>query len=647
MDEVSGHVVSLALEIARKADVPLETLIDGLGIPAYDLGRRPRPMKWDHLVELMARLGREVGGPEALRQIGRESARSDSFRIFEIVGRAVSHPADLYYMGVRWMGPALFPMIRGEIVELPHGRLRETLTIAPGQRDAPELFHIFHGAFEAMPLAWGHGESEIDLELRPNQAILTITPHSTSRGLLGRFVRAIHRRIAFRSLLDQVGHQQSAIHDGFWELREAHAQIQSQAEDLQRINAIGRDLARQIDLDRVSDVLVSTLIDELDVEGVELWLAPPEAFDAENARLYRSGGAMEGAPTDTFSLGTAGRDIGTLLVWRRRRPPALAQPFSTAHAPNRDSVLERLVPWISMALDNARTYSALRSHASDLEQRVRERTARLLTANHHLVREIEERKRATDALLESESQLRVSERLASVGTLAAGIAHEINNPVGAILAAAQFAQVVEQEDGDREQVGIALVDIVREAKRCGGIVRSVLQFARDERTDKWDCRLDDILRRAVRIAQPLTDENEARIDLTLPTVATWVKVNPIQIEQAIVNLLRNAIQAGSRRIRLALERVEAEQLALVLVDDDGPGIPDDERARIFEPFYTTRRDAGGTGLGLSVVHGIASEHLGQLKIETSEAGGVAALLELPLAAPPAQPYAEKRSAGVD
>ncbi|MEM9176990.1 MAG: ATP-binding protein [Myxococcota bacterium] len=643
MTEVSGRAVWFLFEVARQAGVSADRLVEGLDVQPVHLSRRPKSMAWSTFVELSDRFSREIGGPAALREIGRRNADSESFRIFNLVGRAVSHPIDLYYVGVRWMGPSLFPMMCAELEELPGGRIRETITIPPEERDCPALFHVFHGAFQSMPKGWGHGESEVELELRPRHAVYTIRPHTTSRGRLGRFVRGVRRKLAFRPLLDEIGEQQQAIHESFWDLREAHEQIRDQAEDLRRINAIGRELARHIDLDRVSDILVSTLIDDLDADGVELWLVPPESDSADDARLYRSSGATAGAPTDTFSLGTAGRDVGTLHVWRR--PERARPPFvPAADQASRDSVLERLVPWIAMALDNARTYGALRRHASELEERVRERTASLTSANHHLTREIEERKRATEALFESEAQLRASERLAAVGTLAAGIAHEINNPVGSILAAAQFAQVVERDGDAGAQVQDSLADIVREAKRCGAIVKSVLQFARDETTDKWACRLDDLLRRTVDLAQPLLEDAEAEIHLHLPDSPVWVRVNPIQIEQALLDLVRNALEAGSANVHLRLDALDAERRALVQVDDDGPGIPEAERVRIFEPFYTTRRDQGGRGLGLSVVHGIASEHLGQLKVENRASGGVAALFELPSIPSPAVAFAEKRAA---
>jgi two-component system NtrC family sensor kinase len=275
------------------------------------------------------------------------------------------------------------------------------------------------------------------------------------------------------------------------------------------------------------------------------------------------------------------------------------------------------------------TYARLERHAEVLEDRVQERTARLLSANHHLVREMDERKRATDALLQSEAQLRASERLASIGTLAAGIAHEINNPVGAILAAAQLSQLLRDDPGADAQLESALSDIVSEAKRCGDIVRSILQFAREERTDKWAVALRDLVIRSIRLTSAFADKHGARVVADLGEASPQAHANPTQLEQAIVNLIRNSIESGASEVRVGLRERADERLATITVSDDGIGISESDRLRILEPFFTTRRATGGTGLGLSVVHGIALEHGGTLAIESRPGRGASISLSLP------------------
>lgn len=633
MDGVSGRAVGFATEGVRRLgydpyalalDVPAELRLD------LDRASRPRAaVPWPAFVAFSKRIGVAVGGPDGLRELGRQASTARSFRIFEIAGRALTDPSDIYWMGVRWVGPTLFPMILGRIRERLDGRLEEVLELADGYEPCPELFHVMQGAMAEMPRAWGHERSDVELELEPRGARLTIQTHAPRRGRVRRWFRRLNSGRSVRQLMDELERQQESLQASYLQVREARDRVEAQARALERVDAIGRRLSEHIEIDALADALVAVLTRDLGFRGIELRFGPPRGAEPHaRARVAREAGVTEGPPDIESPLRSAQGHEGVFRGWR------------SGAAARHEPVFERLLPWITIALDNALSYEELQRTVEGLEERVGERTARLVAANHHLVREIEERERATDALLASEAQLRASERLASVGTLAAGIAHEINNPIGSILAAAQFAQVA-RGDGDdtetAETLDTALDDIVREARRCGGIVRSVLQFARNERTEKWDYTLDDLLRRAVRLTASESERCDATVDLDLPAEPVWVHVNPIQIEQAIVNLVRNAIEAGGHDIRVRLEPQPAEALARVEVIDDGPGLPDDERARILEPFYTTRRQEGGTGLGLSVVHGIAAEHAGHLQIDTSEAGGLTIRLDLPMIPPPTRP----------
>ncbi len=627
---ISCRGFGVLLDGARARGIPLEALIDGLDVTAEQLANPKGRIPWDDAVVMANRMQEAVGGPEGLRRLGAENFTTESFNLFHVVGRALSRPSDVYYMGTHWVGPNLFPMIHGELWEKADGKLVERLTLQEGHRDCPALFHMLHGALETAPERYGHGKCDIDMQLEPGRATYTIHLERKGHSWLGRMIRAIRAPFTLPTMMNELIQQSVAIEANYTEIRNAHDRIESQATDLERVNSIGRRLAQQIDLDRVADVLVRVMLEELGVRGVELWLIRPER-DATGPeisreataepRLFRRGGRQQGAPTVHYLLETAARPVGTLKVW------VDDEAADTADG----QLLSRLLPWIAMSVDNARSYEAMESHAADLEQRVRERTARLLAANHHLVKEIGERKKATEALMQSETQLREAERLASIGTLAAGIAHEINNPIGSILAAAQLALVVQQAHGARtdEEVEAALVDIVSQAKRCGGIVRSVLQFSRDERTEKWDCRIDDIVMRSIRLAAEFAGKRGAELHVEAPAEPVWATLNPIQVEQAIVNLLRNAVESGAREVVVRARTESSPPRVRIEVQDDGPGIGELERGRIFEPFYTTRRSDGGTGLGLSVVHGIAIEHGGELEVEPSADGGTLAALTLP------------------
>jgi signal transduction histidine kinase len=236
----------------------------------------------------------------------------------------------------------------------------------------------------------------------------------------------------------------------------------------------------------------------------------------------------------------------------------------------------------------------------------------------------------TRELVESRERLRHAERLAAVGTLAAGIAHEINNPIAAILAAAQLALISE---GDSESQGswrIALRDIEREAMRCGKIVKSVLQFSRNQPTEKWIQDLQEVVRSARDAASRYAHQNGVMVQAEMDESPLPVLMNPIEMEQVLLNLIRNAIESCPAEHTVIVHCRRGSDSAYVEVRDRGKGIGPDDLRRIFDPFFTTRLLQGGIGLGLSVAHGIVVDHGGSLDVESRPGEGTTMRLCLPL-----------------
>lgn len=236
-----------------------------------------------------------------------------------------------------------------------------------------------------------------------------------------------------------------------------------------------------------------------------------------------------------------------------------------------------------------------------------------LEAQERLEARIAERTRELEA---SQQTLRAQERLAAVGTLAAGVAHQINNPVGAILAAADFALIASKDDDGERIAASALQEIQAQAIRCGRIIRSILQFSRAQSTEKWSGDLVGVLRTAVDATRRPARECDASVVLEIEkgVAGASVLMSPIELEQVFVNLVLNAIQTKhSGAIVLICARAIGHEIE-VLVEDDGPGIPPADRDRIFDPFYTTRLKGGGTGLGLSVAHAIVADHGGRITL---------------------------------
>jgi PAS domain S-box-containing protein len=231
----------------------------------------------------------------------------------------------------------------------------------------------------------------------------------------------------------------------------------------------------------------------------------------------------------------------------------------------------------------------------------------------------------------TERALRQQDRLAAMGTLAAGIAHEINNPLGAIRLAAERAQDTYTRPQVAEVTRECLDDIIANTQRCTRIVKSVLDFAQQEPGDRWPADLNQIVRTAVDITRHYAAQRGACITLALAPALPVVLVNPVAIEQVLVNLIRNAVEAGNDTVHVTIRTQVVAGQPEVVIHDTGRGIAPEHLQHIFDPFYTTRHLDGGTGLGLSLTHGIITEHGGTVDITSQVGHGTTVTLRLPVA----------------
>ncbi|MCB0359480.1 MAG: GHKL domain-containing protein, partial [Bdellovibrionales bacterium] len=286
---------------------------------------------------------------------------------------------------------------------------------------------------------------------------------------------------------------------------------------------------------------------------------------------------------------------------------------------------------LSPILDGRGNLLGVASISRDVSKRiaVEEQLARY---REHLEKLVEER---TAELNRSQEQLRRSERMASIGALAAGIAHEINNPVGAMLLAAQNAQersrtLTEVEEA-RQLLERVAEKVITNAKRCGQIVKGVLQFARQEVTEKWPNDVNTVVRGSLQLVGESVRKRGTIIETDLADGLPTATLNPIEIEQVLINLIDNAINASGEGQRIGVRtRLVAEMIELS-VADEGAGMTAEEQQRIFDPFFTTRIQKGGTGLGLSIVHGIVEGHGGSITVESHLHQGTVFRILLPLA----------------
>ncbi|MEX2228776.1 MAG: ATP-binding protein, partial [Dehalococcoidia bacterium] len=222
----------------------------------------------------------------------------------------------------------------------------------------------------------------------------------------------------------------------------------------------------------------------------------------------------------------------------------------------------------------------------------------------------------------------IEERLGALGEMVSGVAHELNNPLTAILG---YAQILPSLEGfDRDQ---ALTTIEQEALRASRIVRNLLAFARQHRASLEPVDIEAILRRVIDVRQYSLQADRVTIETRFAGVRS-VMADEYQLEQVFLNLLNNAHQA--MQIDGGTVTVATEQLASsvrVYISDTGPGVPDEVADRIFEPFFTTREVGTGVGLGLAIVYGIVAEHGGHVWAQPAATGGAEFVVELPAPAP--------------
>ncbi|MCA8950502.1 MAG: PAS domain S-box protein [Planctomycetes bacterium] len=228
---------------------------------------------------------------------------------------------------------------------------------------------------------------------------------------------------------------------------------------------------------------------------------------------------------------------------------------------------------------------------------------------------------------EMQAKLTQTERLAAVGELAAGVAHEVNNPINTMINCAQLIQ-----DGDDPQQNSQI--IIEEGQRITEIVRDLLQFARDDRDSPQVTSLQEVVERTLRLMGENFKRHGIGLELAVPADLPNALARPQQIQQVLLNLLINAKDAllpqhENRHVILAGGHDDTS--AWLSVEDNGPGIPAGLGPRIFEPFVTTKRARGGTGLGLSISRSIVEGYGGRLEVESAAGHGARFCVVLPIA----------------
>jgi signal transduction histidine kinase len=274
--------------------------------------------------------------------------------------------------------------------------------------------------------------------------------------------------------------------------------------------------------------------------------------------------------------------------------------------------LESLAGILSSVISNADQYQRSQETVRQLRQTQQELQTRI------------------EAQLDAERRLIQAEKLAAVGEMAAGIAHELNNPLTTVTG---FTELVLDDLPEDAESRPDLELVLREAKRARDVVRRLLDFSRRSESERTRVDLNELLDDVLSLTHHLMHTSGVQLEVSLSKNLPWVSVDRNQMKQVFLNLFHNALQAmptgGQLFVHTGARQRGGRKWVMASIRDTGAGIAPENKERIFEPFFTTKSSQGGTGLGLSVTYGIVTDHGGEIDVESEVGNGTNFTVWLP------------------
>ena len=273
----------------------------------------------------------------------------------------------------------------------------------------------------------------------------------------------------------------------------------------------------------------------------------------------------------------------------------------------------------------------LRNRKEYLEEVMKDRTAELTSASELLREEIDDRRLA-------KAEAARASHLAALGELAAGVAHEINNPVNGIINYAQL--LINKSKPDSEEQDVAC-RIIKESERIANIVMKLLSFARESKEERHSVNIDEIISTSLALTGTQLSKDGINLKVNIQKKLPRIIAQPQQIVQVFLNVISNSRYAFCQEHKGTNEdkiiRITAKEIAVddsryiqIIFHDNGSGIPAGIMDKIINPFFTTKPDGVGTGLGLSISHGIINNHGGKITVESLEGEFTEVVVELPV-----------------
>jgi PAS domain S-box-containing protein len=575
---VSANLVRVLLEGAETVGVRPGQL----GLDRAYLSRLGRNAEWQTLAELVDRLAVLLEHDvERLRGVGRSFVRAPSWGFLRGVARTVVSPLRIYDAGTHWLGPASLPHMPLEQIVVSENRLRFRGGIPEPHTPCEPFFHLFEGVLEEIPTLLGLPRAQIRSSHTTPRTLDVVIEVPRSLSLVDRAKRLVRGLLFAGDAVRLLEDQRSELEQGIASLQRANSEAHAlfdRLPDLVLIHRNGTVLW-------INRTVVETLGYEEATEIIERSFF--DFVDPSSHALLRS-------RMHTLMQGRSPPELMEATFLRRDGTPVLVEIFPS-----------EIVSY-------------------------RGQTARLVFG-----RDITERVRL-------QRQLLTADRMASIGMLAAGVAHEVNNPLGYVLNNIEIARKKLGPLGDatrqsHEALGVALEGV----DRIRTIVRDLLELSRVDSVAVGPVDVRAVVESTLALAAQKIDER-ATLRAAYEPVA-HARGTASRLGQVLINLVSNALESmppesrPSNRLDVSV-RSSPVGGAIVEVADNGIGIASAHLARIFDPFFTTKRAGAGTGLGLSISQRLVAEMGGALTFDSSPgSGSTFRITLLPTEPEPAEP----------
>jgi two-component system NtrC family sensor kinase len=416
------------------------------------------------------------------------------------------------------------------------------------------------------------------------------------------------------------------------EKRRAEDEMRRRNRELNALNAMAVVAAQSFDLDEILNLTLRQVVTLFGAESGTVYLSDSDAT------TYRRRAAWGPRSRDKVRAAEISLTEGFGELVMRSRTEVITVEY-LPHLPSKvaeflHSDADRSWIWVLFwGKDSPAGIMGLCSQLgheySSNDENLMVAISRQLATTIEKVRLYEETCRAYEDLRKTQEQLLQSEKMSAVGQLIAGVAHELNNPLTAILG---YAQLLETE-GLNTRAQDYVSKLFKQAQRTHRVVQNLLSFARQRKPQRDEVDIRKVLDETLALRDYDLKINNIRVERDLPSVPALVVADPHQIEQVFLNIINNSVDAiletgrtGKLKIRILCQGGHV----CTQFTDDGAGIKDPKR--IFDPFYTTKSIGKGTGLGLSICYGIVKEHGGDITANNAAEGGAVIEVRLPAAA---------------